>query len=29
MKYNDYINNYDTLIRGIITLTLLKKGGSK
>ena len=29
MRNNTYINNNDTLIRGVITLTLLKKGGSQ
>ena len=28
MKYNDYINNYDTLNRGIKIKLCLKKGGS-
>ena len=28
MKYNDYINNYDTLIRGILIKLCLTKGGS-
>ena len=28
MKYNDYINNYDTLIRGIEIKLCLTKGGS-
>ena len=28
MKYNDYINNNDTLIRGIVIKLCLKKGGS-
>ncbi len=28
MKISDYINNYDTLIRGILIKLCLTKGGS-